>query len=84
MHRSRSRDKVARPSLRLVAVPPATSRRTREGTDEQAYELKLSLGQLALVYKSLQAVKTLGALPRNDEVLNDTIRLVDQALEKYI
>lgn len=46
--------------------------------------LTLSLGQLALLYKSLQAVRTLGALPRQDEVLNDTIQLVDQALETRI
>jgi hypothetical protein len=31
------------------------------GLDHQTHELKLTFGQLALVYKSLQAVKTLGA-----------------------
>jgi hypothetical protein len=35
-------------------------------------------------YKSLQAVKTLGALPPQDELLNDTIQLVDQALNAAI
>src|SRR6266536_2626104 len=29
--------------------------------------------ELALIYKSLQAAKTLGALPPQDEVLNDTM-----------
>jgi hypothetical protein len=33
-----------------------------------------------LIYKSLQAVKTLGALPPDDELLEDTIEAVDQAL----
>jgi hypothetical protein len=42
--------------------------------------LQLSFGELALIYKSLQAVKTLGALPPQDELLNDTLQLVDQAL----
>ena len=32
------------------------------------------------MYRSLQAVKTLGTLPPNDELLDDTIEIVDQAL----
>jgi len=43
-------------------------------------ELVLTFDQLALIYKSLQAVKSLGALPSQDELLDDTIQLVDQAL----
>jgi hypothetical protein len=43
-------------------------------------ELTLTFDQLALIYKSLQAVKSLGALPSEDELLDDTIQLVDQAL----
>jgi hypothetical protein len=31
---------------------------------------------------SLQAAKTLGALPPHDELLNDTIQLVDQAFNR--
>jgi MFS family permease len=49
-------------------------------SNAQSYELSLSFGELALMYKSLQAVKALGALPPQDELLNDTIQLVDQAL----
>src|SRR5919206_20216 len=51
LHRSRSRGKAARPNPSLIAAPPTTARSTGERTGEQAYELKLSLGQLALVYK---------------------------------
>jgi hypothetical protein len=42
------------------------------------------LNELALIYKSLQSVKTRGALPVQDELLNDTIRLVDQALNRTV
>jgi hypothetical protein len=42
------------------------------------------LAPLALVYKSLQAVKTFGALPPQDELLKDTIQLVDEAMNKAV
>lgn len=42
----------------------------------------MSLGELVLIYRSLQAVKALGALPPQDELLDDTIQLVDQALDE--
>jgi hypothetical protein len=47
-------------------------------------ELTLTFDELALIYKSLQAVKTLGALPSGDELLADTIQLVDKALNDAI
>jgi hypothetical protein len=53
-------------------------------TDTPTHDLELSFGQLALVYKSLQAAKTLGALPPQDELLNDTLQLVDVALKKAV
>jgi hypothetical protein len=43
-------------------------------------KVTLSYDELLLIYKSLQAVKTLGALPPEDELLEDTIDVVDQAL----
>jgi hypothetical protein len=45
---------------------------------------RLSFRELALIYKSLQAAKTLGALPPQDELLNDTIQLVEQALNRAV
>jgi hypothetical protein len=68
-----------RPNLSLVSTPSTTApvRRRRE---EKKQQVELSFGELTLIYKSLQAVKTLGSLPRQDELLNDTIQAVDQAL----
>jgi hypothetical protein len=43
-------------------------------------KIALSYDELMLIYKSLQAVKTLQALPPEDELLEDTIDVVDQAL----
>jgi hypothetical protein len=47
-------------------------------------ELTLTFDELALIYKSLQAVRTLGALPSEEELLEDTIQLFDQALNDAI
>jgi hypothetical protein len=44
----------------------------------------VSFDELVLIYKSLQAAKTLGALPPEDELLDDTIEVVDNALESGI
>jgi hypothetical protein len=50
-------------------------------TDEQRHELKLSFDQLALIQKSLLAAKSLGVLSQEDELVDDTIQLVDEALD---
>jgi hypothetical protein len=57
----------------LSPVPPQNGKR----------ELRLSFDELALIYKSLEAVKTLGALPPQDELLEDTIQVVDQSLNAF-
>ena len=44
----------------------------------------LTFDELVLIYKSLEAVKTLGALPPQDELLGDTIQVVDQALNRVV
>jgi hypothetical protein len=49
-----------------------------------ACHLELTFDQLSLVHKSLQAVRTIGALPPRDELLEDTIELVDQALDRAV
>lgn len=67
------------PSLRLVTAPAMTGQTWRRG-EEQTHELQLSFDELTLIYKSLQAAKALGALPPQDELLSDTMQLVDQAL----
>jgi hypothetical protein len=49
-----------------------------------ACHVELTFDQLSLVHKSLQAVRTIGALPPRDELLEDTIELVDQALDRAV
>lgn len=46
--------------------------------------LELTFDQLALIHKSLQAVRALGVLPPRDELLDDTMHLVDQALDEAV
>jgi hypothetical protein len=81
-HKRRTSQEPVRPRLSLVTAPSATTGSAPRSPDTQMHELRLTFGELALIYKSLQAVKTLGALPPQDELLNDTIQLVDQALNR--
>jgi hypothetical protein len=60
------------------------SRRPARRGDIRKHELALTFDELVLIYKSLQAAKTLGALPPGDELLDDTIQLVDEALDTAI
>jgi hypothetical protein len=46
-----------------------------DGLPAAKQELTLTFDELALIYKSLRAVKTLGALPSEEELLEDTIQL---------
>jgi hypothetical protein len=46
--------------------------------------LELTFDQLALIHRSLQAVRALGVLPPRDELLDDTMQLVDQALDRAV
>jgi hypothetical protein len=48
------------------------------------HQLQLTFDQLVMIYKSLQTVRTLGVLPVRDELLDDTMELVDQALGSAI
>jgi hypothetical protein len=52
----------------------------RTGHDTPRYELTLSFDELTLIYKSLQAAKSLGVLSQDDGFVDDTIQLVDQVL----
>jgi hypothetical protein len=83
LHERRSSEEPLRANLRLVATL-ATAGSTESRHDDQVHALKLTFGQLALVYKALQAVKTLGALPPQDERLNDTIQLVDLVMREAV
>jgi hypothetical protein len=59
---------------RLDPVPPRNGER----------EVRLTFDELGLIYKALEAVKTLGALPPQDELLEDTIQVVDQSLNAFV
>jgi hypothetical protein len=48
------------------------------------HKLQLTFDQLVLVYKSLEAVRTLSVLPQGDELLDETIEIVDRALEDAV
>jgi hypothetical protein len=54
--------------------------RPRLVSSNEMHQLKLTFDQLVMIRKSLQAVQTLAVLPRRDELLDDTIEVVDQAL----
>jgi hypothetical protein len=54
-----------------------------DGNDRNP-KLELTFDQLALIHRSLQAVRALGVLPPRDELLDDTIQLVDQALDQVV
>jgi hypothetical protein len=83
-HRRRVRDDAAPPRLSLVKTRAATTASLWRGPEREKHELRLSFRELALIYKSLQATKTLGALPPQDELLDDTIQLVDRALNRAV
>jgi hypothetical protein len=83
-HKRRFRDDAARPRLRLVTTPPPAPRSAALHPEPETYELRLNFSELALIYKSLQAAKTLGALPPQDDLLTDTIQVVDQALNRAV
>jgi hypothetical protein len=65
------------------SVPGQTRGRLR-GERHLRRRFALHSTPLALIYKSLEAVKTLGALPPQDELLEDTIQIVDQSLNTFV
>ena len=52
----------------------------RDGT----IDLKLGFRELVLIHRSLDAVRTLGLVERPDDLLDDTLQLVDLALEEAV
>jgi hypothetical protein len=70
------------PTRHLSLVAPAGNNSHWDGTKNAEVELKLSFGQATLIYQSLQAVNALGAFAPQDELLQDTLHLVDLALEE--
>ena len=48
------------------------------------HEILLTFDQLAMIHKSLQIVRTLNVVPPQDELLDDTMQLVDRALVEAV
>jgi hypothetical protein len=78
---SHATDAASRPSLRLVMTPSEPTERAWVPSEEEPRELKLGSRQLELIYRSLEAVRTLGLVERHDELLTDTLELVDAVLQ---
>jgi hypothetical protein len=66
----------ARRHDRLVSTDPRTA--------AQECDLKVSFDELTLIYKSLLAARALGVLSQEEQFVDDTIQLVDQALNAAI
>lgn len=49
---------------------------------EDQVELTFSVPELDLIYRSLEAIRTLGLVERQDELLTDTLQLIDAALNE--
>lgn len=49
--------------------------------DDETIELKLGFRELVLIHRSLQAIRTLDLVERQDDLLIDTLQLIDVALE---
>ena len=45
------------------------------------HEVRLTFDQLALIYNALQAAKILAAVETQNELVDDTIAVIDQSLE---
>jgi hypothetical protein len=46
--------------------------------------LKLSIHELVLIHRSLEAVRTLELVERQNDLLTDTLQLIDVALEEAV
>ena len=68
----------------LDRIPAWSDPRPPQSGEGSRHEVRLTFDELALIYKSLEAVRTLGALPPQDELLQDTIEVVDQSLNTFV
>jgi hypothetical protein len=50
-------------------------------SEEHTIVLRLEFRELDLIHRSLEAVRTLGLVERQDGLLTDTLQLIDVALE---
>jgi hypothetical protein len=52
------------------------------GSSEEQIELKFGFRELDLIHRSLEAVRILGLVERQNGLLSDTLQLIDVALEE--
>ena len=83
-HARRERASAARPRLRLVTTPPARPETSSVAVDEQPINLKIGFSELVLIHRSLEAVRTLALVEGQDDLLTDTLQLIDLALEEAV
>jgi hypothetical protein len=77
----RATDSASRPRLRLFTSPPVRTESSWAMRDDETIELKLGFRELVLIHRSLQAIRTLDLVERQDDLLIDTLQLIDVALE---
>jgi hypothetical protein len=53
-------------------------------SDRQPIELRLGFRELVLLHQSLQAIRTLGLVDWQDDLVTDTLQLIDVALEEAV
>ncbi|MFL5971095.1 MAG: hypothetical protein ACJ750_01760 [Gaiellaceae bacterium] len=80
----RERASAARPHLRLVTTRPARPETSSVAVDEQPVNLKIGFRELVLIHRSLEAVRTLALVEGQDDLLTDTLQLIDVALEEAV
>ena len=54
----------------------------RQGADRDLIELTLGYRELVLIHRALEAISALDLVARQDDLLSDTIQLIDVALEE--
>jgi hypothetical protein len=69
--------------LSLVPAPSEPKSSADESCDE-TIQGKLGFEELVLIHRSLEAVRTLGLVERQDTLLNDTIQLVEVVLREVL
>jgi hypothetical protein len=73
-------DPATRPELRLAAP----SNEPWSPREDEWLDVRLTYRQLVLIHRSLQAMRTLGLYPLQDEDMLDTTELVDRALKRAV
>ncbi len=76
-------ERQERPRLAVVDTPVGRPGPARQRADERI-QLRVTFSELVLIHKALQAVRMLGSLPPQDELLSDTLQVVDVTLNGVV